>query len=116
MPIKSGGLHQPLRLICVDMLRLRQHSFCSPIKIIPGIVINFYSHRSGNLTVSKKGDLLTLNFPTDVYENVPLSDALINCFDTKPLEAYKGKTDYMLVFENETRIQELVLFFRKFQN
>lgn len=69
--------------------------------------IDFYSPRSGELTVTKRGDLLTLNFPTDVFEPVEPSAALLAGFDLQPVEAYKGKTDYMLVFEKESDIQAL---------
>jgi PhzF family phenazine biosynthesis protein len=69
--------------------------------------IDFHSPRSGPLTVTKRGDLLMLNFPTDVFEPVALSDELLAGFNLKPLEAYKGKTDYMLVFENENDIRSI---------
>lgn len=70
-------------------------------------IIHFYSHRSGPLSVTKVNELLTLNFPTDILEEIPLSADLTNCFDSKPIRAFKGKTDYMLVFEKEEQIQTL---------
>ncbi|HEY1164403.1 MAG TPA: PhzF family phenazine biosynthesis protein, partial [Chitinophaga sp.] len=70
--------------------------------------IDFHSPRSGPLTVTKRGDLLILNFPTDVFEPVAVSDELQAGFNVKPLEAYKGKTDYMLVFEKESDIRAIV--------
>src|SRR5262245_49717641 len=33
-----------------------------------GNEINFYSPRSGNLLVSREGEMLTLDFPADTYE------------------------------------------------
>ena len=69
--------------------------------------ITFYSPRSGILTVRKDGDLITLNFPTDVYGKIDLFPALAAGFREKPLEAYKGKTDYMLVFDNEDEIRNM---------
>jgi PhzF family phenazine biosynthesis protein len=69
--------------------------------------ISFHSHRSGELLVRKEGDLFTLNFPTDVYTSVPISDAFIKALHSKPIEAYKGKTDYMLIYETEEIIQNL---------
>ncbi len=71
-----------------------------------GNVVTFNS-RSGPLTVTRQGDLLTLNFPTDTIQEVPLSNELTAGFPTKPLKALKGKSDYMLVFENEKQIVEL---------
>jgi len=72
-----------------------------------GDLINFYSHRSGKLTVSKVGDNLILNFPTDEYHQVKLSEELTNGFNLKPIEVLKGKTDYVLVFENENQVIEI---------
>jgi PhzF family phenazine biosynthesis protein len=71
-------------------------------------VIHFYSPRSGILTVTKKGDLLTLNFPADVFAQVELTNELVNCFNIKPQSGFKGKTDYLLVFNNENEIKDLV--------
>ncbi len=69
-------------------------------------VIRFHSPRSGPLTVTRKGDLLTLNFPTDKLEEIPISDAILACFEQRPKAAFKGLTDYMLIFENEQQIRE----------
>ena len=66
--------------------------------------IHFYSPRSGELSVSKNGELLTLNFPSDEFKEIALTDEITNGFDLKPIAAYKGKTDYFLVFEKEEQI------------
>jgi len=72
-----------------------------------GDVIHFYSPRSGQLNVSKSSDWLTLDFPVDVFNSVQVSTDILNCFDKQPLEAYKGKTDYMLVYEAESDIKNI---------
>jgi PhzF family phenazine biosynthesis protein len=72
-----------------------------------GDSINFYSPRSGELRVSKRSDWLTLDFPVDVFHSIPISNEIVSCFDRQPLEAYKGKTDYMLVYEQESDIQDI---------
>lgn len=72
-----------------------------------GNEIEFYSPRSGTLMVRKQGDLLTLNFPSDTLEKLTLSDELTKGFNYQPVEAFKGKTDYMLVFKNEEQIRQL---------
>jgi len=69
-----------------------------------GDIINFVSLKSGPLTVSRNKKLLTLNFPTDRFEEVEMSEDLVSGFDLKPLLAFKGKTDYLLIFENENQI------------
>ncbi|HJR99695.1 MAG TPA: PhzF family phenazine biosynthesis protein [Flavobacterium sp.] len=69
--------------------------------------INFYSPRSGDLTVTKEGDLLSLNFPADVFETVELTNQMLDAFDCKPKKAFKGKTDYMFLFDSEEEILNL---------
>jgi PhzF family phenazine biosynthesis protein len=73
----------------------------------PGNNIRFLSRRSGVLTVERDGDLMKLNFPSDVYTKVDVSSELSACFEKTPVEAYKGKTDFMLVFKSEREIREL---------
>ena len=70
-------------------------------------IINFISPKSGKLSVQKQNDLLTLNFPTDEIHKVSVSDNILKCFDVKPIEAYKGRTDLLLVFENEDMIKNI---------
>jgi PhzF family phenazine biosynthesis protein len=41
-----------------------------------GDVIEFYSHRSGRLKVTRDGDYLTLDFPTDKLNPVEIQDEL----------------------------------------
>lgn len=73
-----------------------------------GDYINFYSPRSGALKVKKNLNGFTLDFPADEFYEVPVSECITNCFDKKPIEAYKGKTDYMLVFEKEMDIVNII--------
>jgi PhzF family phenazine biosynthesis protein len=73
-----------------------------------GNTIHFHSPRSGILTVTKEGELLTLNFPTDQLEPIELLDELICGFNVRPQLAFKGKTDYMLVFNNEEEIKKVI--------
>lgn len=72
-----------------------------------GKTIRFFSHRSGELTVTKNKDFLTLNFPTDLYEKVEMPIFISACFQIEPIEAYKGKTDFMFVFKNEAEIKNI---------
>jgi PhzF family phenazine biosynthesis protein len=62
----------------------------------PGSLIKFHSQRSGLLAVEKKDDMFFLDFPTDKLEILTEEQNLIieRCIGTKPLELYKGKTDY----------------------
>ncbi|HEY9340893.1 MAG TPA: PhzF family phenazine biosynthesis isomerase, partial [Hanamia sp.] len=49
-----------------------------------GNIIHFHSLKSGILTVTREGEVLTLNFPTDELEPVALFDELIAGFDIRP--------------------------------
>lgn len=70
-------------------------------------VINFYSPRSGVLTVKNENNYLTLNFPVDKFEIIEAFDGLTDGFNVRPFEILKGKTDYVLVFENEDQVQSM---------
>jgi PhzF family phenazine biosynthesis protein len=72
-----------------------------------GESIRFHS-RSGLLTVSRnQSESLTLNLPADLLTEVELSPELTVGLDPKPVRAFRGKTDYMLVFECERDIRDL---------
>ncbi len=69
--------------------------------------IKFFSPRSGMLTVTKKENQLIMDFPSDEVHEVELTAELEAGFGSRSTAAYKGKTDYMLVFEEESQIQNL---------
>jgi PhzF family phenazine biosynthesis protein len=72
----------------------------------PSEKIQFHSGRSGALSVSqnKEGEL-TLDFPADPLEEVVPMEEIIAALGLTPSAAYKGKTDYLLVYENEAEIK-----------
>lgn len=59
----------------------------------PDSLIRFHSPRSGLLTVSKKDDVLLLDFPTDTLELINGEQNIIveKCIGVKPIELHKGK-------------------------
>ena len=69
-------------------------------------IINFDS-KSGPLSVRKEDDYIVMNFPTDTIKKTNLSGELLTWFDIKPVEAFKGISDYMLVFEDEEQIKSI---------
>lgn len=69
--------------------------------------IRFYSHRSGPLTVTKEIQYLTLNFPVDKLHSIELTSEITDGFNIKPHSAFKGKTDYLLIYDNENEIRSL---------
>jgi PhzF family phenazine biosynthesis protein len=66
-----------------------------------------FSSRSGILEVRQEGDLLILNFPSDMPQKGCLSRTVTDSLGMDPVEILKGKTDYMLVYENQKQIEEL---------
>ena len=68
--------------------------------------IVFHS-RSGELTVRQEDDLLVLNFPADITKKIEIDEEIYKGIGKKPLEMYKGKTDYMLVYETQKDIEEI---------
>lgn len=81
----------------------------------PGSEVRFHS-RSGVLPVRKHGDVLTLDFPADKFHATEVLPAFTDALKMKPVEAYKGLSDYMLVFEDESRIRGLKPDFRILSN
>ena len=67
-----------------------------------------FTSRSGELKVTKTETLLTLDFPADDWERIELNDEMYRWFSTKPIEAYRGKTDYLLIFSSEAEIENIV--------
>ncbi|MCK9422928.1 MAG: PhzF family phenazine biosynthesis protein [Bacteroidales bacterium] len=74
-----------------------------------------FQSKSGELYVTMNGDLLTLNFPADTVESCPVTPELEQCFNFQPVEVFKGKTDYMLIFENEDKITGIIPDFGKIE-
>lgn len=72
-----------------------------------GNTITFHSPRSGTLTVTQNNTLLTLNFPTDVLQATIVTQSLTNCFDLKPQFVFKGKSDYLFVYDTEASILKI---------
>jgi PhzF family phenazine biosynthesis protein len=68
--------------------------------------IIFHS-KSGELTVRKDNGKLILNFPVDIVKKIDSPDDLIKAIGKKPLETFKGKTDYMLVYSSQKEIEEI---------
>jgi len=71
-----------------------------------GEVIEF-SSLSGTLRITRDGSKLTLDFPADPPQPAEITPQLSGCFPGNNFFAFKGKTDLMLVFDNETVIASL---------
>jgi PhzF family phenazine biosynthesis protein len=70
--------------------------------------IRFISPRSGELVVEKQeGGLTTMDFPTDNINNVASNSEINKAIGLTPLQTLKGKTDYLLVYNSQTEIENI---------
>lgn len=72
-----------------------------------GDQILFMSPRSGPLTVSKNGSVLALNFPVDTLSELPVQAEHAIGLSHAPRIVFKGKTDYLFVYDTEAEIVAL---------
>lgn len=72
----------------------------------PGDSISFKS-RSGGLGVTRDNDYYTLDFPTDKLEKVGTPEIIAQSIGSDPIECYKGREDYLLLFDNQSTIENL---------
>lgn len=70
--------------------------------------IEFYSPRSGPLNVERQAkNLLVLDFPEDQIQEVPPFTELNSALGISPVETWRGKTDYMLVYDRQEEIESM---------
>ncbi len=74
--------------------------------------IEFLSPRSGKLGVEIQEDKLELVFPTDKAEVAIIDSYIFEALGAHPASVYKGKDDYLLVFDSERTIKEMDPDFR----
>ena len=71
-------------------------------------IITFLSKVHGKLIVKKNNDdTLTLDFPVDIVNKIDIPEKLMQAFNIKPQECYKGKTDYLLIYSSQEEIEKI---------
>ncbi len=71
-------------------------------------IVKFHSHRSGNLSVEKQGDVLVMDFPKFGLNELDTSEELISAIGKKPLDLWETQGHMaMLLFETEEEIISL---------
>jgi len=75
------------------------------IGAVEGEAVRFET-KSGTLTVSKKGDLLSMDFPALPPERVAKTQELVNVLGATPVEVHAAR-DLMAVFESQDQIVAL---------
>lgn len=73
-----------------------------------GTVIHLESVNRGPLYVHRKDDFYELDFPADTIEKTSIPYGLVDAFGVDPVDVYRGKDDYLLVFETEKQILEML--------
>ena len=75
----------------------------------------FFDSRSGVLKVCRnENGWLTLDFPVDTVQKATVQPpALLASLVNKPVEVFKGKTDYMVVYETQEQVEALTPDFRE---
>ena len=68
-------------------------------------VVRFHT-KSGELTVSRNGDVLTLDFPSRPPKPCAVPEALVKGLGKKPIEILKAR-DYLALFANAEDVQSL---------
>jgi PhzF family phenazine biosynthesis protein len=76
------------------------------LKINWSDTISFQS-KSGWLHVTREGELLTLDFPTDSLESIHLPEVVREGFSILPQEAWMGREDCLLLFHSEAEVLAL---------
>ncbi len=71
--------------------------------------IVFKSKNSGELSVIRQNNKYELDFPLDEVNQIggPILADLLLGMGTEPKELYKGKTDYLMVFESQEEVESL---------
>ena len=65
-----------------------------------------FNTMSGVLTVTRKGDLYEMDFPTYELKEIPVTDDMEKAFGVRPVKAVLG-LDLVCVFENEEQVRKM---------
>ena len=77
--------------------------------------IRFHT-RSGILTVNCHEEGYTLNLPTDKLTRINIPAGFADITGSEPLELYKGREDYLAVFNQQETIEQMQPDFRQMRN
>ncbi len=72
-----------------------------------------FDSRSGLLKVIRNKEILFLDFPTSTLTEVEIPQKLKESFHFQPVKCFKGREDYMLVYNGEAEILALKPDFQK---
>lgn len=110
--VKKGDVHEIRWFTPTFEIDLCGHATLASAFVIFEILkaeeslVKFHSHKSGELSVEKKGDRFVLDFPSRPVTKTETPDGLIEAIGKEPKEAFKAR-DYFLVYENEQEILDI---------
>lgn len=67
-----------------------------------------FDSMSGLLTVTKNENGLTMNFPVNIMQPVPIDEHANRCFSKPPVEVLQGIMDYMFVYDKQEDIENMI--------
>ena len=73
----------------------------------PGDRLRFFTREMGILEVRRSDELLVLDFPADSVESIAVPEETSRALGKKPVEAFRGRTDDMLVYNNQEEIETM---------
>ncbi len=71
-----------------------------------------FDSRSGELIVTKEGELITLNFPVRIVEKKEAPDSLLEAMGLEPGEVYFNKS-FLFVYKSEDEVRSIAPDFNK---
>ena len=80
----------------------------------PGELISFES-KSGQLNVTKEDDLLILDFPSNIPQRTSLPNDFVQALNITPVQCFRGKDDYLLLYKSQQEIEALMPDFKKLE-
>lgn len=66
-----------------------------------------FTSKSGDLSVTKNGARLVLNFPADQYQEIDIPTELVESFDLTPQTVLKGTLDYVFIYNSQEEIENI---------
>lgn len=66
-----------------------------------------FESRSGLLLVKRTDDRIVLNFPSSEVDEVEIPQSLKPAFNIEPIQCFKGREDYLLIFKTEDEVLRL---------
>lgn len=73
----------------------------------PSDTILFRSPRSGDLPVTRTGELITLDFPADNLQEATVPGMVSEALGKSPVKVFRGRSDYLLIYDSPEDIASL---------